>query len=167
MKASTRVCVAILACVAAPLIVAANRTLEDTVTQTLVFRKIAVPVPEFDRNLATQLANQFLADHRNVKMVRLTIVPDMKPATDSLLGCDHCDPYTFWREQWDRISSVTFPVAELMSISGNAVLRYRDSKGQVTVTVLEGSDPRAVQVGSFHGIIIHVGMSGRKESPLA
>ena len=146
---------------------AADRVLEGTVTKTLIFRKIAVPVQGFDRRIATQRASQFLADNPATRMARLTIVPDMKPATYYPAGCDHCDPYTFWRGEWDPVSTVNFPIGELMSVEGNAVLRYRDEKGAVSVTVLRGSDPRPIRVGDYHGLIIQVGMHGRIAGPLS
>jgi len=150
----------------APLMISADRTLEDETTQTLVFRKIAVPAQTFSQQYATQRARQFLAENINRKMIRLTLVPDEKPATYPRVGCDHCDPYRFWRMQWDAISAVTFPVAELMSIDGNAVLRYRDKSGAVSAVVLQGLDPRPLRVGNYEGRIIHVAMHGRIESPL-
>lgn len=146
--------------------ISADRIVEDETTPTLVFRKIAVPANMFNQQYAAQRAREFLAENANLRMIRLTIVPDEKPATYSPLGCDHCDPYRFWRMEWDAISPVTFPVAELLSIEGNAILRYRDRSGTVSVTVLKGSDPRQIRIGDFRGKIIHVGMHGRVESPL-
>lgn len=150
----------------APLMISADRILEDETTPTLVFRKIAVPVQAFNQSYATQRARQFLAENAKLKMIRLTLVPDERPATYTRLGCDHCDPYRFWRAQWDQISTVTFPVAELMSIEGNAILRYRNESGVVSTLVLQGSDPRTLRVGGYQGKIIHVAMHGRIDSPL-
>ena len=141
----------------------AGRVIEDETTPTLVFQKIAVPATTFGHQYATQRVREFLAEDSHLRMIRLTLVPDEKPATYSRLGRDHCDPYWFWRMQWDAISAVTFPVAELMSIEGNAILRYRDRNG---TAVLQGSDPRQIRVGNFIGKIIQAGMYGRIESPL-
>jgi hypothetical protein len=154
-------------CTMPSLMIAANRVVEDETTQTLVFRKIAVPVAEFNHDSATQQARKFLvANTDSKKMIRLTLVPDQKPATYTRFGCDHCDPYRFWRTQWDAISAVAFPIAELMCIEGNAILRYRDRTGAVSVTVLRGSDPREIRIGDYHGKIIQIGMHGRIESPI-
>ncbi len=150
----------------AHLTIAADRILEDETTQTLVFRKIAVPVQTFSQSYALQQARQFLAENAKPKMIRLTLVPDEKPATYTRFGCDHCNPYGFWRAQWDQISAVTFPIAELMSIEGNAILRYRNESGVVSILVLQGSDPRELRVGGYQGKIIHVAMQGRIDSPL-
>jgi hypothetical protein len=157
---------AILFCATAPLMMSADRVVEDETTQTLVFRKIALPSATFSQQYATQRVREFLAENTRRKMIRLTLVPDEKPATYSRFGCSHCDPYRFWRAQWDAISAVTFPVAELMSIEGNAILRYRDRNGAVSMIVLQGSDPREIRIGDFTGKIIQVGMHGRIESPL-
>lgn len=150
----------------APLIVSADRVLEDETTQTLIFRKIAVPVETFTQQYATQIFRYFLAENAKMKMIRLILVPDEKPATYTRFGCDHCDPYRFWRSQWDVISAVIFPVAELMSIEGNAIIRYRDKSGAVSVVVIQGSDPRPIRVGNYEGRIIHLAMQGRIDSPL-
>ena len=150
----------------APLMIPGDRVLEDQTTETLVFRKLAVPAQTFSRQYATQQARQFIADNATMKLIRLTWVPDEKPATYSLFGCDHCDPYRFWRAQWDPISKVIFPVAELMSVEGNSVLRFRDKSGAVSAVVLQGSDPRPIRIGGYQGRIIQVGMSGRIQSPL-
>jgi hypothetical protein len=147
----------------APLMIPGDRVLEDQTTETLVFRKLAVPAQTFSRQYATQQARQFIADNATMKLTRLTWVPDEKPATYSLFGCDHCDPYRFWRAQWDPISKVIFPVAELMSVEGNSVLRFRDKSGAVSAVVLQGSDPRPIRIGGYQGRIIQVGMSGRIE----
>src|SRR5579871_4344671 len=90
---------AILFCTTVPLMMSADRVVEDETTQTLVFRKIAVPAATFSQQYATQRAREFLAENTHRKMIRLTLVPDEKPATYSRLGCDHCDPYRFWRTQ--------------------------------------------------------------------
>lgn len=125
-----------------------------------------MPTQSFGQEYALQRARQFLAETANMKMIRLTLVPDEKPAIFSAAGCDHCEPYQFWRGQWDAILPRTFPVAELMSIDGNSVLRYRDKSGNVSVVVLEGSDPRPIRVGGYQGRIVHVAMAGRTESPI-
>ena len=130
------------------------------------FHAIAIPAETFSQQYATERARQFLAENATMKMIRLTLVPDEPPATYTRVGCDHCDPYGFWRMQWNAISAVTFPVAELMSIEGNAILRYRDKSGAVSTVVLQGSDPRLIRVGDYQGRIIQVGMHGRIESPL-
>ena len=146
--------------------ISADRVLEDQTTKTLVFRKIAVPPQTFSQQYAIQQARRFLVENANLKMIRFTLVPDEKPATYARAGCDHCPPYRFWRGQWDAISRVTFPVAELMSIEGNSILRFRAESGVVSEVVLRGSDPRQIQIGAYRGKIIHVDMSGRIDSPL-
>jgi len=62
--------------------------------------------------------------------------------------------------QWDPVSKVSFSIAELMSIEGNAILRYRDGAGAVSVTVIQGKDPRPITIGTYQGTIIHVGVKG-------
>ena len=157
---------ALLLAAIARVMISDDRILEDKTTQSLTFRKIAVSTSTFNQQYATQRARQFLSENANFRMIRLTLVPDERPATYSGLGCDHCEPYSFWRRQWDAISPVTFAVAELMSIEGNAVVRFRDKSGVVSSAVLRGSDPRALRVGDYQGRVIHVEMHGRIESPL-
>ena len=157
---------AFLFCATAPLMFPADRILEDETTPTLVFRKIAVPSEVFSQQYAMQRARQFLAENAHLKMIRLTLVPDEKPATYSQAGCDHCPAYRFWRAQWDLVSAVIFPLAELMSIDGKPVLRYRDKDGVVSAFVLQGSDPRPLRVGVYQGRIVHLAMHGRTDTPL-
>src|SRR5690348_5397250 len=104
--------------IAAGSAIAADRVLEDTVTPTLVFRKVAVPQQGFSRQLVIDRCMKFFAENPAIKMARLTIVPDIKPATYSLIGCDHCDPYRFWRMQWDPIAEDKFAIGEMMMIEG-------------------------------------------------
>src|ERR1700677_2928757 len=90
------------------LLTGAERVLEDTVTNTLIFRKVALPPQAFNQAAVIQLAREFLAHNPKVKMARLTVVPDMKPAALSLIGCDHCESYKFWRGQWDSMTKENF-----------------------------------------------------------
>jgi hypothetical protein len=148
------------------IVIAADRVIEDQTTATMIFRKVAVPASIISQQYALERARQFLLDNSGAKMIRLTMVPDAEPATYSLMGCDHCDPYRFWRMQWEPVSEVPFSIAELMSIERNAVLRYRDTKGAVSVTVIQGNDPRPISIGNYQGRMIHVGMAGRINWPL-
>lgn len=148
-------------------VIAADRVLEDQTTATMIFRKVAVPASTLTQQYAVEQSRLFLLSNGAKRMVRLTIVPDQKAATYSLVGCDHCDPYRFWRMQWDPVSRALFSIAELMSIEGNAVLRYRDDTGAVSVTVIQGKDPRSITIGNYQGRIIHIGMHGTIKSPLA
>lgn len=125
-----------LRCAGASLLFPADRLLEDSATATLRFRKIGVPPDSFNQAYATQRTRDFLTENVDSKMVRLTIVPDEAPAIYSLAACDHCPVYRDWRRQWDEIGPIGFPVAELMSIEGNAILRYRGRNRNVSVEVL-------------------------------
>src|ERR1700677_1156826 len=150
-----RVEIAFLLFAMAPVLARADRTLDDKTTSTLIFRKIAVPATVFSKDYAVERSRRFLAENPTKKMIRLTLVPDEKPAIFSLVGCDHCDPYHFWRGQWDATGTAIFPLAELMSIEGNSVLRYRDKRGAVSAVALQGSDPRPVRIGAYGGKVIH------------
>lgn len=158
--------IAVLLLAIGRLTISADRVLEDETTRTLVFRKIAVPVTTFSRPYAMQRAREFLVKNTQFKIIRLTLVPDEDRATYSAFGCDHCPPYQFWRMQWDSITPLNYPVAELLSIDGNAILRFRTKNGAVSVTILQGSDPRQIRLGNYKGKIIHVGMEGRVDSPV-
>lgn len=147
-------------------LIGADRVIADQTTATLVFRKIAVEPDIFSKEYATERARQFLKANAKFKMIRWTLVPDEKPANYTVTSCDHCPFYPFWLKQWSAVNATMFPIAELMSIEGNAVFRFRDEQGVVTAQVITGRDPRAFQVGGFVGRIIHVGMHGRVESPL-
>jgi hypothetical protein len=138
------------------IVIAADRVIEDQTTATMIFRKVAVPASIISQQYALERARQFLLDNSGAKMIRLTMVPDAEPATYSLMGCDHCDPYRFWRMQWEPVSEVPFSIAELMSIERNAVLRYRDTKGAVSVTVIQGNDPRPISIGNYQGRMIQL-----------
>jgi hypothetical protein len=124
------------------------------VTPTLVFRKLAVPQQGFTRQVVTERCLKFLDENPAVKMARLTIVPDIQSATYSLVGCDHCKAYRFWRMLWDSTADTEFPIGEMMMIEGNAVLRYRDNDGTVSAIVLRGTDPRMIHVGDFTVLFI-------------
>jgi hypothetical protein len=157
--------IALFLCAATPLLFPADRILRDQTSSTLAFRRIAVPRDALTLGYATRRARDFLAQNSQLKMIQLTLVPDEKAATYALFGCDHCHPYSFWRIPWDATTSVAFPVAELMSIEGNAVLRYRDRSGNVSVRVIQGSDPRQIRIGEFQGRIINVEMHGYIQLP--
>jgi hypothetical protein len=139
---------------------ASDRTLEDASSPTIVFRKIAVSGERFDEQYVLQRCREFLAGHKDKKLIRYTLVPDEKVAAIGWIGCDHCKPYPFWRMQYDAIAKEVFQIGEMIVLNGNAVLRYRDRNGTVTETVLAGDNPRPVVIGGFKGKIVHVGMSG-------
>ena len=120
----------------------------------------------FSRQYAIGWARLFLASNRHLKLIHATLVPDGPPANLSRVGCDHCDPYRWWRSQWDVVSAVIYPVAELMSIEGNAILRFRDKYGAVSVLVLQGRDPRPIRAGNFAGRVIHIDQHGYVLTPL-
>jgi hypothetical protein len=144
---------------------ASDRTLEDESSPTIVFRKVAVSGDTFDEQYVVKRSREFLANNTDKKLIRYTLVPDTLEATIGASGCDHCDPYPFWRVQYDAVARQQFPIGELTAIGGNAVVRYRNMHGTVTETVLKGATPRPITIGSFNGTIAHVGMSGRMPTP--
>jgi hypothetical protein len=144
---------------------ASDRTLEDESSPTIVFRKVAVSGDTFDEQYVVKRSREFLANNKDKKLIRYTLVPDTLEATIGASGCDHCDPYPFWRVQYDAVARQQFPIGELTAIGGNAVVRYRNMHGTVTETVLKGATPRPITIGSFNGTIAHVGMSGRMPTP--
>ncbi len=46
-----------------------------------------------------------------------------------------------WRDLYERTSRLPNEIAELISIDGNAVLRFRNASGQVEKRILSGRDP--------------------------
>lgn len=144
---------------------AADRTLSDETSPTIIFRTIAVSGEQFDQQYVIRRSHQFLIDNSRTKLIVLTFVPDEPDAHTSLLGCDHCKPYPFWRMQYDAVSKRKFPIGELMAFGANSVVRYRDRSGLVSETVLSGVDPRILSIGEFKARIVHTGMSGRMPTP--
>lgn len=143
-----------------------DRTLEDQSSPTIVFRKIAVSGERFDEQYVIQRCHEFLAENKDKKLIRYTIVPDEPGATMGWLGCDHCKPYPFWRMQYDPVAKQAFPIGEMIVLDGKAVVRYRSKGGTVTETVLAGDNPRPFVIGGFKGHIVHIGMQGRMDRPL-
>jgi hypothetical protein len=144
---------------------AADRTLEDESDPTIVFRKIAVSGEPFNEQYVLRRCREFLNRNSGKKLIRYTLVPDEPGATSEWLGCDHCKPYPFWRMQYDAVAKETFPIGEMIVLGENAVVRYRSKSGSVSETVLAGSNPRRILLGTFTGKIVHVGMSGKMSSP--
>lgn len=139
--------------------------MEDESDATIVFRKIAVSGTVFDEQFVVKRCREFLAANGDKRLIRYTLVPDEKAATIGWLGCDHCEPYPFWRMQYDAIAKEVFPIGEMSVLHGNAVVRFRGMNGSVSQTVLAGSNPLPVALGAFRGEIVHVGMSGRMKTP--
>jgi hypothetical protein len=144
---------------------ASDRIVYDQSSETMVFRGIAVSEETFNEHYVIGRGRQFSAQNADKKLIVLTLAPDEPNANFIAIGCDHCKPYPFWRGQYDAIAKRMFSIGELMVLRGNAVVRYRDSSGSVTDTVLMGSDPRLVVIGGFRGKLVHVGMQGRMPKP--
>jgi hypothetical protein len=144
---------------------ASDRIVYNGTSPTMVFRGIAVAGETFNEQYVINRCRQFLAQNADKKLIVLTLGPEGPNAPIAAFGCDHCKPYTFWRQFYDAVNKEMFPIGELMVLGGNAVVRYRDQSGTVTETVLMGSDPRPVVIGGFSGKIIHVGMQGRMPKP--
>jgi hypothetical protein len=139
---------------------ATDRSVEDESSPTIIFRKIAVSGERFDEQYVLRRCRDFLAENKDKKLIRYTLVPDETVATTAWIGCDHCKPYPFWRMQYDAIAKEVFSIGEMIVLDGNAVLRYRDRNGTVTETLLAGTNPLPVAIGGFSGKIVHVGMEG-------
>lgn len=144
---------------------AADRVLVDESSPSIVFRMIAVSADAFSEEYVIRRCRSFLADNQEKKLIVLTLVPDQPNATFSTLGCDHCKPYPFWMIQYKAIAKEKFPIGELIALDGSAVLRYRNTTGTVSETVLTDRDPRPVLLDSFQGRIVHFGLSGRMPKP--
>jgi hypothetical protein len=144
---------------------ASDLVVADAHSRTIVFRMIAVSGQNFDEQYVVQRCRQFLKENKNKKLIRFTLFPD-EPGVKVGVGCDHCEPYRFWRTQYDEVSREMFPIGELMAFGPDAVLRFRTRSGTVTEMVLNGIDPRSVEIDGFVGKIVHVGMSGRMPMPL-
>jgi hypothetical protein len=155
----------VLLLVSSMLAVASDRTLFEEASPTIIFRGIAVSGERFDQQCVIGRSRKFLAANNSKKLIVLTLVPDEPDANISLMGCDHCKPYPFWRMQYDAVSKRMFAIGELMAFGQNSVVRFRDKSGSVSETVLTGSDPRSVVIGGFKGKIVHAGMSGRMPMP--
>ena len=149
----------------ATLALASDRTLEDESDSTIVFRKVAVAGETFDEQYVLKRCREFLTANRDKKLIRFTLVPDQPGATIGSIGCDHCKPYPFWRTQYDAVAKEAFSIGEMIVLDGNAVVRYRSRDGSVSETVLAGSNPLPIVLGTFSGKIIHVGMSGKMRNP--
>jgi hypothetical protein len=54
--------------------------------------------------------------------------------------------YQSWRQAYDSIRNVRFPMAELVVFGTDAVVRYRDADGRIARHVLAGSDPSTVRL---------------------
>jgi hypothetical protein len=143
---------------------ATDRIFADSTTATMIFRGIVIS-DRFEEQLVKQRCQEFLAQNKEKKLIVLTLVPKEAEGKTAVFGCDHCIPYPFWRRQYDAVANMGFPIAELIYINGNAVLRFRSGSGQVSVAVLAGNDPRQVSIETFKGRIVHVGMQGNKASP--
>lgn len=145
---------------------ASDRTLEEEKSPDIIFRRVAVAGVRFDEQYVVQRCRQFLKTHQGKKLIRFTLVPDESAATIGWYGCDHCDPYPFWRAQYDAVTKEMFPIGELMAFGNDAILRYRSRDGAVTETVVSGSDPRSVAIDGFKGKIVHVFMQAQMPKPI-
>lgn len=144
---------------------ASDRILSDEKSPGLVFRTVAVSGDAFDEQYVIRRCLTFLAENDEKRLIVLTLIPDQRNATRTVLGCTECRPYPPWMLQYNTIGKENFPMGELMALDGNAVLRYRSDSGMVSETVLGGSDPRAVDLNGFKGRIAHLGMQGRMPKP--
>jgi hypothetical protein len=62
-----------------------------------------------------------------------------------------------WRELYERTSQLPNEIAELISIDGNAILRFRNASGQVEKRVLAGNDPLIQTIGGKTYEILYLG----------
>jgi hypothetical protein len=78
----------------------------------------------------------------------LSIYPDAEHAAREALACED-DRYKQWRAAYDAFPRHGFQAADVIDISGNALLRLVSADGTVVRRVLKGEDPTRVSINGI------------------
>lgn len=120
-------------------------------------RCVLIEQKEFNRERVEAISRTFLNENRSLPVLKLSIVTNRRDSAIALCGkCMYDYPFSVWlrlRRQWLLEHG---PVAEMIAINGNAVLRVRDRAGDIQRVVLAGNDPLRVRVAGTAIEILHI-----------
>jgi hypothetical protein len=143
----------------------AERVVDRWITETTLFRGIALPPAEFSEARVKAIALRILSAASTRKLIYVWFVPDTPKSFRVAFGASDIDPFRLWRDQYEAMVDYTAPVAHVTFIDGNAVLQYRDSHGTESRNVLFGSDPLRFGRGGINCEIVGVHRQGEEVRP--
>jgi hypothetical protein len=109
----------------------------------------------FDKEHISATCQRTLEREADLQFIQLTLAPkDLRPS----LKMDHMT-FSHWKDLHDAQAESQGPVAEMIAVKGDAVLRIRGADGRVTEKVLQGHNPLVFEDGGLTFHILHFGLS--------
>jgi hypothetical protein len=145
---------------------AAERVFDHWITETTLFRGIALSPREFSETRVKALASRMLSAASTRKLISIVYVPDTPESFRGASFATEVDSFKWWRHQYEWIVDYSMPVAKMTLIDGDGVLEFRDSHGRESRTVLCGSDPLRFRRGGVNYEIVGIHREGGEVMPV-
>ena len=108
----------------------ADKVIDHWITETTLFRGLAIPPSEFSLTRVKGLATRLFAATSSRKLISLWVVPDGPDANRGAVGTTDIDPFKLWRSQYDWMVNYAHPAALATMIDQNAVLAVSRQTGK-------------------------------------
>ncbi len=114
--------------------------------QGVIVRRLIIPPPAFNAVTLQKLFESVLvSESPKNRIIKIEAFPDSEAEAGTFK--DVIDgTYEIWRRLYDSASRNIRASAQLISVRGNALMRIRDEKGNVSATVISGADPSIMKV---------------------
>lgn len=146
-------CLLCLGIFAATIFGQTQSTLWDDEHQGFLRRGIALRSAPFDAATIIPVCKEVLTV-RSGGFIQVTVLPEKQTALP-LHKPDHLS-FESWKRWHDASEKSQGPIAEMISVDGNSILRLRDLDGHISEVVLQGKNPLTVGMAQ----ILYFGFSG-------
>lgn len=135
----------------------AQQVILDESYGTAVHRAILLPREEFSRKKAEALSRSFLKAQPDALLVKYQIATEKYQAY--LVPKSPMATFEGWLRRFQRLNSLDWCMAEMLSIAGSAVVRFRGETGETERIILKGNDPLLLEIGPARYEILHVDLA--------
>ena len=132
---------------------------KESIGESLASYTVVIPATEFKKTALIQLAEEYLAKNKELKLVQVGIFSDKDQARDSLGKGIFDFSYDIWRTEFDRRKKEKEQAAAvLLKYGANATLRIKYADGRTEEVTIAGKDAFHPQVNNVTLSLLQVSL---------